>query len=181
MACVSRPASACSCAWLLKASAIVSVSQFAPGPSSNATAASAASSAPAMSPAHQEIRESHRNGPTRVAGSVSYTHLDVYKRQLERYLLYAGGVAKGDVLVQMLEDLADLMEQAAVDRTPVRAIVGDDPVAFADDFLSNYSDGQWVNRERARLSDSIAAAEAAEQAGDHVTEPAGDGEPGGVR
>ncbi len=100
---------------------------------------------------------------------------------LERYLLYAGGVAKGDVLVQMLEDLADLMEQAAVDRTPVRAIVGDDPVAFADDFLSNYSDGQWVNRERARLSDSIAAAEAAEQAGDHVTEPAGDGEPGGVR
>ena len=32
---------------------------------------------------------------------------------LERYFLYAGAIAKGDVLVQMLEDLADLMERAA--------------------------------------------------------------------
>jgi DNA-binding ferritin-like protein (Dps family) len=82
---------------------------------------------------------------------------------LQRYLLYAGGVAKGDVLVQMLEDLVELMEQAAADRSPIHSIVGDDPVAFADDFLTNYSDGQWVSRERARLTDSIAEAQAAEQ------------------
>ena len=79
---------------------------------------------------------------------------------LERYLLHAGGMAKGDRLVQMLEDLADLMERAAADHTPVRSIVGDDPVAFAEDFLSNYADGQWVNRERQRLTAAIAAAEA---------------------
>jgi DNA-binding ferritin-like protein (Dps family) len=79
---------------------------------------------------------------------------------LERYLLHAGGMAKGDRLVQMLEDLADLMERAAADQTPVRSIVGDDPVAFAEDFLSNYADGQWVNRERQRLTAAIAATEA---------------------
>lgn len=85
---------------------------------------------------------------------------------LERYLLHAGGMAKGDRLVQMLEDLADLMERAAADQTPVRSIVGDDPVAFAEDFLSNYADGQWVNRERQRLTAAIAAAEA-----DHTGDP----------
>lgn len=55
----------------------------------------------------------------------------------------------------MLEDLADLFERAAADETPVRAIVGDDPVEFAEEFLQNYSEGQWINKERARLTTAI--------------------------
>jgi DNA-binding ferritin-like protein (Dps family) len=74
---------------------------------------------------------------------------------LERYLTYAGAVSKGDVLVQMFEDLADLIERAATDGTPIREIVGDEPVEFAEAFLENYADGQWINKERARLVDSI--------------------------
>ena len=74
---------------------------------------------------------------------------------LERYIMYAGGIAKGDVLMQMLEDLADLMEQAASDGIPIRRIVGDDPVDFADTFILNYVDGQWINKERQRLIDAI--------------------------
>ena len=74
---------------------------------------------------------------------------------LERYYMYFGGIAKGDVLVRMLADLADLFEQAAVDNTPVRSIVGDDPVEFAETFIANYSDGQWINKERSRLIDTI--------------------------
>lgn len=62
---------------------------------------------------------------------------------------------KGDVLTQMLEDLADLIERAAVDGTPIRDIVGDHPVEFADTFIRNYSDGQWINKERKRLIDAI--------------------------
>ncbi len=77
---------------------------------------------------------------------------------LERYFMYAGAIVKGDVLMQMLEDLADLIEQAAADVTPIRAIVGDDPVEFAETFIQNYSDGQWINKERKRLTDSIAQA-----------------------
>lgn len=81
---------------------------------------------------------------------------------LERYLIYYGAIAKGDVLVAMLSDLADLLEQAAADGTSIRAIVGDDPVEFAETFLDNYAEGQWVNRERERLVSAIdqAAAEA---------------------
>ena len=74
---------------------------------------------------------------------------------LERYLMFAGSIVKGDVLMQMLEDLADLIERAAADGTPIRDIVGDDPVEFADTFIQNYSDGQWINKERKRLTDTI--------------------------
>lgn len=74
---------------------------------------------------------------------------------IERYFLYAGAIVKGDVLMQMLEDLADLIERAAADNTPIRDVVGEDPVEFADTFLANYADGQWINQERKRLSDTI--------------------------
>lgn len=74
---------------------------------------------------------------------------------LERYLSYFGAITKGDVLMSMLEDLADLFEQSAANGTPIRAIVGDDPVEFAEEFLRNYAEGQWINKERARLTEAI--------------------------
>lgn len=81
---------------------------------------------------------------------------------IERYFMYAGSIVKGDVLMQMLDDLADLIERAAVDGTPIRDIVGDDPIEFADTFIANYSDGQWINKERQRLTDAIDQAAADE-------------------
>lgn len=74
---------------------------------------------------------------------------------IERYLMYAGSIVKGDVFMRMLDDLADLIERAAADGTPIRDIVGDDPVEFADTFIQNYADGQWINKERKRLTDAI--------------------------
>ena len=74
---------------------------------------------------------------------------------LERYFMYSGPIAKGDVYLQMLEDLADLLESAAVDGTPIRSIVGEDPAEFAGAFIANYSDGQWINTERRRLVQTI--------------------------
>ena len=74
---------------------------------------------------------------------------------LDRYFMYRGGITKGDVLLVMLEDLADLFEQSAANQTPVREVVGEDPVEFAETFLQNYSRGEWINKERARLIDAI--------------------------
>ena len=84
---------------------------------------------------------------------------------LERYFTYAGAIVKGGVILQMLEDLADLIEGAAADGTPIRDVVGDDPVEFADLFIANYSDGQWINKERTRLTDAIDQAEGSESPG----------------
>ena len=74
---------------------------------------------------------------------------------LDRYLMYFGSITRGDTLVSMLEDLADLFEQSAADGTPIREIVGADPVEFAETFLQNYSEGQWINKERERLTKAI--------------------------
>ncbi|MGC4154382.1 MAG: DUF1048 domain-containing protein [Propionicimonas sp.] len=77
---------------------------------------------------------------------------------VERYLMYAAGIAKGDVLVRMYGDLVGLFEESAADGTPIRAIVGDDPVEFVEAFVANYSDGSWISKERRRLIDAIDAA-----------------------
>jgi DNA-binding ferritin-like protein (Dps family) len=74
---------------------------------------------------------------------------------LERYLMYFGSITRGETLVSMLEDLADLFEQSAANGTPIREIVGQDPVEFAEAFLQNYSEGQWINKERERLTSAI--------------------------
>jgi DNA-binding ferritin-like protein (Dps family) len=74
---------------------------------------------------------------------------------VQRYLMYAGGVADGEIAMAMVEDLLDLFEQSAADGTPVSAIVGDDPVEFAEEFAKNYSEGAWINKERDRLNKAI--------------------------
>lgn len=81
---------------------------------------------------------------------------------VERYLTYYGGISVGSELVRMFDDLIALFEQAAADGTPIRAIVGDDPVEFVEAFLANYADGQWINKERRRLNEAIERAEQAE-------------------
>jgi DNA-binding ferritin-like protein (Dps family) len=74
---------------------------------------------------------------------------------LDRYLMYCGSITKGDTLVAMLEDLADLFEQSAANATPIRAVVGENPVEFVETFLQNYAEGQWISKERQRLIDAI--------------------------
>lgn len=74
---------------------------------------------------------------------------------LERYLMYAGGIVRGDVAVRMYGDLVDLFEESAANGTAIRDIVGDNPVEFLEAFVANYSDGQWINKERDRLIKAI--------------------------
>ncbi|MEU4689773.1 DUF1048 domain-containing protein [Actinoplanes sp. NPDC023714] len=89
-------------------------------------------------------------------------HRDAAKA-LHRYFNYYGGIADGDTLVTMLRDFADLWERAAADGTPVRAVVGDDPVEFAETFVQAYSSKQWIDKERTRLRGAIDAAAAGEE------------------
>ena len=78
---------------------------------------------------------------------------------VERYLMYFVPAGE-DSAASQFEDLADLFEQAAADGTPVREIVGEDPVEFAEAFARNYSEGGYVPaRARKRLTDAIARAE----------------------
>lgn len=80
---------------------------------------------------------------------------------LQRYANHLGGIGDGTSYLAMFDDLAALFEQAAAHGTPVRDIVGADPVEFAETFLSNYPAGNWITRERLRLNEAIIEAELA--------------------
>lgn len=81
-------------------------------------------------------------------------------KAVERYLMASGAiVTDGETFITMVGDFADLWERAAVDATPVRDIVGEDPVEFAESFARAYSGTQWIDKERARLNKAITDAE----------------------
>lgn len=84
-------------------------------------------------------------------------------KAVQRYLMYYGGVTDGTTLVTMLGDLADLWDRAAADGTAVRAIVGEDPVEFAETFAQAYTGTRWIDKERARLTKAIDGAQAVEE------------------
>lgn len=77
---------------------------------------------------------------------------------MQRYLTYYAGVTAGDTLTQMFTDLVDLWERAAIDGTPLAEIVGDDPVEFTEAFAQAYAGTRWIDKEQARLTESLRAA-----------------------
>jgi DNA-binding ferritin-like protein (Dps family) len=80
---------------------------------------------------------------------------------IERYLMHFGPM-DGDSAASLLEDVADLFERAAADGTPIREIVGEDPVEFVEALIGNYEKGGYVTRERERLTNAIKRAEGEE-------------------
>lgn len=85
-------------------------------------------------------------------------------KAMERYFMYSGGMTiDGETALKMWGDLVDLWERAAADGTPVRTIVGEDPVEFADTFAQAYTGKRWVDKERARLTKAVDDAAGGEQ------------------
>jgi DNA-binding ferritin-like protein (Dps family) len=79
---------------------------------------------------------------------------------LERYLNYLGPGGDGGAI---LTDLLDLFEQSAANGTPLREVVGEDPVAFVEAFIQNYPEGHWRARERERFINAIERIEREEE------------------
>ncbi|HEX2361793.1 MAG TPA: DUF1048 domain-containing protein [Jiangellaceae bacterium] len=77
---------------------------------------------------------------------------------IERYLMHFGPM-EADGAASLFEDVADLFEQAAADGTPIREIVGEDPVEFVEALIRNYEKGGYVTREQERLINAIERAE----------------------
>ena len=71
---------------------------------------------------------------------------------LERYLNYLGPGGDGGAIYA---DLIDLFEESAANGTPIREVVGEDPVAFIEAFIQNYPEGDWRARERERFINAI--------------------------
>lgn len=76
---------------------------------------------------------------------------------IERYLMHFG-LVEARSAEALFEDVADLFERGAADGTPIRELVGDDPVEFVEALIRNYDQGGYVRRERERLNKAIARA-----------------------
>jgi hypothetical protein len=46
-------------------------------------------------------------------------------------------------------------DQVAANGTPIRDVVGEAPVEFAEAFARNHPDDRWIIRERERLTNAI--------------------------
>ena len=75
----------------------------------------------------------------------SFPKLRTTVEAIERYLMHFGPM-DGDSAASLLEDVADLFERAAADGTPIRAVVGEDPVEFVEALIGNYEKGGYVTR-----------------------------------
>lgn len=73
---------------------------------------------------------------------------------IERYLMHFGALEARSASL-LFEDVIDLFERAAADGTPIRDVVGDDPVEFVEALIRNYPKGGYVDRERERLARTI--------------------------
>jgi DNA-binding ferritin-like protein (Dps family) len=90
---------------------------------------------------------------------------DAAATALYRYFMYNGAaVMDAEGSLTMMGDFIDLWERAVADGTSVRAIVGEDPVEFADAFVQAYTGKRWIDKERARLTKAIQDAERGQQA-----------------
>ncbi|MFJ2740795.1 DUF1048 domain-containing protein [Streptomyces sp. NPDC087440] len=66
-----------------------------------------------------------------------------------------------DSSASMFEDLVDLFEQAAAHGTPIREIVGENPLEFLNEYAQNYTEGGYVPASaRKRLTEDLAADDA---------------------
>jgi DNA-binding ferritin-like protein (Dps family) len=77
---------------------------------------------------------------------------------VERYVMHFGGINDAVQAQSLFNDVIDIFERAAADNTPIRDVVGEDPVEFADALIRNYQQTGYVAKEQGRLRDSITKA-----------------------
>ncbi|BDI21352.1 DUF1048 domain-containing protein [Herbiconiux sp. L3-i23] len=88
---------------------------------------------------------------------------------IERYLTHVGPTSDSDALLAVLTDLVERLEAGVARGASVADVIGDDPVAFAEELLrvhpgAGWMDG-WIGSERTRLTDAVRAASASAGAG----------------
>ncbi len=73
---------------------------------------------------------------------------------LEHYVYFFAS-ARSTNLLPLLDNLVELFEGAAADDLSIRSVVGDEPVEFIEQLILNYPPGEWILKERSRLTRTI--------------------------
>lgn len=71
---------------------------------------------------------------------------------IERYMY---NFAAGDGIMKVIYDGLSIFEQAAADQAPLKDVVGENPVEFAADLMSNYPEQMWIVKQQDKLRKTI--------------------------
>lgn len=74
-----------------------------------------------------------------------------YKTTMKAIEKYFWTVAKGDGMLNILESVLEMFENAVADETPIEAVIGEDIADFADSILADYPEETWLDKQREQL------------------------------
>lgn len=86
-----------------------------------------------------------------------------YAETLQALQRYIWNFAKSGAIMDALEALLHMFQESAAEGVPVRQVVGDDPVEFAENIMAQYPDDLWLVKYRDQLRRSVEEASAHER------------------
>lgn len=82
-----------------------------------------------------------------------------YAQTLTALQNYIWNFAKNGAMMDVLEEILHMFQESAAEKAPVKQLIGDDPVAFAENIMAQYPDELWLVKYRTRLREQVKKAE----------------------
>lgn len=78
-----------------------------------------------------------------------------YAATLDALQKYMWNFANGGGFMDALEEILRMFQESASEQVPVSHVIGDDPVAFADNIMAQYPDDLWLVKYQNKLRKTI--------------------------
>ncbi|MCI1986705.1 MAG: DUF1048 domain-containing protein [Lactobacillus sp.] len=72
---------------------------------------------------------------------------------------YIWSFAGSGAMVDVLEEVLHIFQESAAENVPIRQIVGEDPVEFAENIMAEYPNELWLIKYRHQLRQKVAEVE----------------------
>lgn len=82
-----------------------------------------------------------------------------YAETVNALTKYIWNFAGSGAAMEVLEEVLHIFQESSVENVSVRQIVGEDPVEFAENIMSQYPEQLWLIKYRNRLRQKVAEAE----------------------
>lgn len=77
-----------------------------------------------------------------------------YAKAMDALEKYMFNFAKGDGFMEVIYQVLDLLVENSNDQVPLKQVIGEDPVAFADEIMAQYPDELWIVKMQNQLRKS---------------------------
>lgn len=84
---------------------------------------------------------------------------EAYAQTLTALQTYIWNFAKSGAMMNVLEEILHMFQESAAENVPVKQLIGDDPVEFAENIMAQYPEELWLIKYRTRLREQVKKAE----------------------